>query len=146
MEQIIKNFEELTTTELYEILKVRAEVFVVEQECVYNDIDEKDKAAIHIILQENTGIVAYARVLPVGVKFEKEVSIGRVLTKARGTGLGKRLMETAIATAQEKLNAKSIRIEAQAHATGFYEKVGFVVDSQEFLEDDILHVEMIWRG
>ncbi|WP_426351220.1 GNAT family N-acetyltransferase [Alloiococcus sp. CFN-8] len=142
MEFIIKRFEELTVDELYEILKVRVSVFVVEQECPYQEVDEKDKNAYHVFIKGNEGIKAYLRVLDKGISFE-EVSIGRVLTTERGIGLGDKILEKGIEVAKEKMNADKIRIEAQCYAKGFYERFGFKQVSDEFLEDGIPHIEML---
>lgn len=142
MELIVKRFNELGAEELYEILKLRAAVFVVEQECAYQDVDDKDKYAYHVYLKDESGIQAYLRVLDAGVSFE-EVSIGRVISMKRRGGLGSRLMEAGITVAREKLNASAIRIEAQTYAKSFYEAQGFKQVSEEFLEDGIPHIEMI---
>ncbi|MCH5268979.1 MAG: GNAT family N-acetyltransferase [Lachnospiraceae bacterium] len=144
METTVKRFEELTLDELYEILKLRAEVFVVEQNCVYQDIDDKDKGAWHVFLRDDDGIEAYLRVLDKGVSFA-EASIGRVVTKKREHGFGKMVMEEGIRVAVEKLGADRIKIAAQCYAKGFYEKVGFVTVSEEFMYDGIPHVYMIWE-
>lgn len=142
MDLIVKRFEKLSMEEMYEILKVRAQVFVVEQNCVYQDIDDKDKYAYHVYLKDDTGIQAYLRVIDKGVSFE-EVSIGRVLTIKRGCGLGKRIMLEGIKVAREKMNTDRIRIEAQSYVKALYEKLGFKQVSEEFLEDGIPHVEMV---
>lgn len=142
MNLIIKRFEELSADELYEILKVRVEVFVVEQKCAYQDVDNKDRYAYHVYLKDETGIKAYLRVIDKGVSFE-EVSIGRVLTLERGCGLGARILLEGIKVAKEKMNAHRIKIEAQSYAKAFYEKAGFIQVSGEFLEDGIPHIQMI---
>lgn len=142
MEISVKRFEELTTQELYEILKVRSAVFVVEQSCVYQDLDEKDQHAYHVLLTEGAEIKAYLRVLDPGVAFD-DVSIGRVLTTERGVGLGHRILEEGIRIAKERLNARAIVIEAQSYAVGFYEDHGFVQISDKFLMDGILHTKMV---
>lgn len=142
MELVIKRFEELSLEELYEILKVRAEVFIVEQNCVYQDVDDKDKHSYHVYLKDDTGIKAYLRVIDKGVSFE-DVSIGRVLTVNRGCGLGKRIMLEGIKIAKEKMNAERIIIEAQSYAKEFYEKVGFKKVSDDFMMDGILHIKMV---
>ncbi len=142
MEFIIKRFEELTLYELYEILKVRISVFVVEQECPYQEVDEKDKNAYHVFIKDNEVIKAYLRVLDKGISFD-EVSIGRVLTTERGIGLGDKILEKGIEVAKEKMNADKIRIEAQCYAKGFYERFGYEQVSDEFLEDGIPHIEML---
>ena len=142
MELVVKRFEELSLEELYEILKVRAEVFIVEQNCVYQDVDDKDKHSYHVYLKDDTGIKAYLRVIDKGISFE-DVSIGRVLTVNRGCGLGKRIMLEGIKIAKEKMNAERIIIEAQSYAKEFYEKVGFKKVSDDFMMDGILHIKMV---
>lgn len=141
MEKVIKRFEELTSGELYEILRVRSEVFVVEQNCIYQDLDERDQNAYHIFFHEEGKIKAYLRILEPGVRYE-ETTISRVLTIDRGTGLGKKLLIEGIAFAREVMKADKITIEAQSYAKGFYEKVGFRQTSGEFLEDGIPHIMM----
>lgn len=142
MELVIKRYDELSIDELYEILKVRVNVFVVEQKCPYPEIDEKDKKAYHIYIKDKNEIKAYLRVLDKGISFE-EVSIGRVLTTERGVGLGNKIIEAGIKVARENMNADKIKIEAQTYAKKFYEKFGFSQISDEFLEDGIPHIQMI---
>lgn len=142
MELVIKRFDELTAGELYAILRARATVFVVEQNCAYQDIDDKDQGAYHVFLHDAAGVQAYVRVLDQGVSFA-EVSIGRVLTRNRGAGLGRRILLEGIRVAAEHLHADKIRIGAQVYAKAFYEKVGFRQVSEEYLEDEIPHIEMM---
>ena len=137
-----KYFNELTTTELYEILKSRNEIFVVEQNCIYQDLDDIDYRSLHIFYESSGRIMAYLRA------FEKDsatktIQMGRVLTLTHGTDLGGQLLKEGILQIKEKMNPSSIYIEAQCYATGFYEREGFVISSNEFLEDGIPHVEMI---
>ena len=143
----IKRFEELTTTELYEILRIRAEVFVVEQTCVYQDLDLKDKKAYHLFCEIDGEIVAYLRILDKNVSYP-EISIGRVLTTEmnRGKGLAREMMQRAIAFVKEELNETQIRISAQLYLKRFYESLGFSVTSDIYLEDDIEHIEMVYRA
>lgn len=141
MELIIKTFHQLTVEELFEIYKLRISVFVVEQNCPYQDIDEADKTAIHLYLKDKDGIQAYARVLPAGTVFE-EVSLGRVIAKKRRIGLGTKIVSAAIDTAYARFHATSIKIEAQVYAKGLYEKLGFQQKSEPFLEDGIPHILM----
>ncbi|WP_300668693.1 GNAT family acetyltransferase [Helicobacter sp. UBA3407] len=101
MSLVIKKFKELTLEELYEILKVRVGVFVVEQKCAYQEIDEKDKQSLHLYFRDSKGIQAYLRVLPAGLSY-KEVSIGRVITLKRGCGLGGEILKEGIKVAQER--------------------------------------------
>ena len=139
-----KSFKELTVDELYELLRVRSEVFVVEQDCVYQDLDGDDQKAIHLWLTVANKVVALARVCPAGTHM-KEVSIGRVITTERGKGYGKRIMLYAIEAAKEHFNAKKIDIEAQEYAKGFYESVGFRQSSETFMLDGIPHIKMTLR-
>ena len=134
-------FQELTVDELYELLRVRSEVFVVEQDCVYQDMDGDDQKAIHLWLTVADKVVALARVCPEGTHME-EVSIGRVITTERGKGYGKQIMLHAIDAAVEHFNAKRIDIEAQEYARGFYESVGFRQSSEFFILDGIPHIRM----
>jgi ElaA protein len=142
MDLVVKRFEELSVDELYKILQVRVVVFVIEQKCVYQEIDDKDRYSYHVYLKDDTGIKAYLRVIDKGVSFE-EVSIGRVLTIERGCGLGSRIVFEGIKVAKERMNADKIKIEAQCYAKEFYEKAGFRQVSEEFLDEGIPHIQMI---
>lgn len=146
MNLYIKHFNELTTMELYKILRARAEIFVVEQDCPYQDLDNKDLNAWHVWFEDEDGVAAYCRVLDKGVSYEGEGSIGRVITVKRGTGLGYKVMMEGIRVAEEKFGQTSLRISAQQYAQGFYEKCGFVRVSEPYLEDDIPHVQMLRNG
>lgn len=139
MNFVSKYFHELTTLELYELLKARAEIFVVEQNCVYQDLDDKDYGSLHVFYESDGKVYAYLRAF---VKEEGVVQMGRVLTLEHGTGLGGKLLKEGIDQIKEKYAPKCIFIEAQCYATGFYEREGFKICSQEFLEDGIPHVEM----
>ena len=141
MELIVKHFAELSAEELFEIYKLRVSVFVVEQQCPYQEIDDADKVAYHIWLQDNKGIEAYARVLPKGAT-SPTAAIGRVIAVKRRCGLGSKIVAAAIHTAKEKFAADKITIEAQVYARSLYEKAGFHQTSEEFLEDGIPHIQM----
>jgi ElaA protein len=141
----IKKFEELTSLELYIILKLRAEVFIVEQNCPYQDLDGKDLRSLHLIgMNELNELVAYARLLPQHISYP-EASIGRVVSSPnyRKTGLGKELMKKALEVIYEKFGNSPIRIGAQLYLKDFYESLGFVKISDEYLEDNIPHIEML---
>lgn len=138
-----KSFHELTTDELYELLRVRSEVFVVEQNCVYQDLDGDDQKSIHLWLTIEGKVVSMARVCPAGTHMT-EVSIGRVITTVRGKGYGKQIMLHAIDAAVECFGATHIDIEAQEYARGFYESVGFKQSSNTFMLDGIPHIKMTW--
>ena len=140
----VKRFHELTVDELYELLRVRAEVFVVEQNCVYQDLDGDDQASVHLWLTEGGKVVALCRVCPAGTHME-DVSIGRVITTERGKGFGKRIMLEGIRIARSHFGAERIDIEAQEYAKGFYEQVGFRQSSEPFILDGIPHIRMTWK-
>ena len=139
-----KSFHQLTTDELYELLRVRNEVFVVEQNCVYQDLDGDDQKAIHLWLTQAGKTVALARVCPAGTHMT-EISIGRVISTERGKGYGKEILHHAIDAATEHFGATLIDIEAQEYAKGFYESVGFKQSSDTFMLDGIPHIKMTWR-
>jgi ElaA protein len=140
-----KPFKELTTLELYKILQLRSEVFVVEQNCIYQDIDDKDTMGYHLTCFENEELLAYARVLDPGVSYADYSSIGRVCTKQthRQLGLGKELMQQAILHCQELYPDTKIKISAQSYLLKFYTELGFEAIGDEYLEDDIPHRAMI---
>ncbi|MFN0256222.1 GNAT family N-acetyltransferase [Pedobacter ureilyticus] len=139
-----KSFNELSTIELYTILKLRSEVFIVEQHCNYQDVDGKDLKCHHLMAWDGDNLVAYTRIVPPGVSFT-EASIGRVLSNSRyrGIGAGITLMEKSIEKVYETHGKRSIRIGAQLYLKKFYESFGFVKDSEEYLEDEIPHIEMV---
>ncbi len=141
MNLVAKRFNELNAKELYEILKARAEVFIMEQSILYQDMDNVDYESLHCFFLEDEKVIAYLRA------FNKKdssdvVRIGRVLTINHGRGIGKELMNKSLPVIKEKMNCKKISMDAQTHAIGFYEKFGFKVVSDEFLEEGIMHVVM----
>ncbi|MBZ9607740.1 GNAT family N-acetyltransferase [Clostridium estertheticum] len=142
----IKKFNELSGEEVYEILKLRSEVFVIEQQCIYEECDGKDNKSYHLFAKENGQIIVYLRILEKGVSYN-EISIGRVLTdkKYRGKGLAKQMMLRAIGFIENNLNEKAIRIGAQEYLINFYSSLGFVRVSEVYLEDNIPHIEMLYK-
>jgi ElaA protein len=140
-------FDELSTSLLYEILRLRQEVFVMEQNCVYLDVDGWDDKALHLIGTEIDQVVAYARVFGPGVKYP-EASIGRVLTPLhkRRSGAGRALMTEAIRGLLERWPGAPIRLDAQQYLVGFYGSFGFNVVSGAYIEDGIPHVRMLRNG
>ncbi|WP_299900310.1 GNAT family N-acetyltransferase [uncultured Aquimarina sp.] len=140
----IKRFDGLSTQELYKILRLRAEVFVVEQDCVYQDIDNKDQKALHVIGYKNDDIVAYTRIFDAGDYFD-ESSIGRVVVseKERKYGYGHDLIKHSISAIKEHYKTDKIKISAQCYLKRFYEKHGFIQQGKEYLEDGIPHIAMI---
>jgi ElaA protein len=143
LEWKIKRFDALSSQELYNLLQLRSEVFVVEQNCVYQDIDGKDEKAIHLIGEDNGKIVAYARLFKPNDYFE-QASIGRVVVKEsyRDKKLGHLLMREAIRVIETHFEETKITISAQLYLKKFYESHGFVQNSDMYLEDDIPHIEM----
>ena len=141
MELVVKHFSELSAEELFEIYKLRVSVFVVEQNCPYQEVDDADRVAYHLWLKDEDGIEAYARVLPQGAAFPT-ASIGRVIAVKRRCGLGSKIVEAAIDVAKTKFRAEKLTIEAQVYARSLYEKHGFYQTSEEFLEDGITHIQM----
>lgn len=140
-----KTFNELTPHELYAILQLRSEVFVVEQNCVYQDMDNKDLHSYHLCgWSDDDTLFVYTRLLPAGISYD-EASIGRVVTspKTRGTGAGKELMKKSIQQLHELWGVQPIKIGAQAYLQKFYESLGFVQTSELYLEDGIPHMEML---
>ncbi|SEF98269.1 GNAT family N-acetyltransferase [Lachnospira multipara] len=136
---VAKTFDELTSKEVYEILKARAEIFVVEQNIVYQDMDDIDYDALHVFIKEGDKVIAYFRAFKLEDDF---IKIGRVLTTTHGRGDGARLLKEGLEQVKTKFNTNKIKLDAQTHAIKFYEKFGFKVVSEEFLEEGIMHVKM----
>ena len=145
MDWIIKSFNELSPLELYRILQLRINVFMLEQNCLYPECDDKDLHAKHLYAMHGNKLIAYARLLPPGISYT-EASIGRVIVHSdyRDRQLGYALMEKAIAAIQTDFHNSTIRISAQAHLASFYNKLGFQIESDIYLEDEIPHVEMAY--
>lgn len=143
MKFITKSFQELTTTELYAILQLRSEVFVVEQDCVYQDVDYKDQKALHIFGFKNDKIVAYTRIFKSGDYFDNS-SIGRVVVAAteRKYGYGHEIMKASIEAIKKHFNVDDITISAQKYLKKFYESHQFKQIGTEYLEDGIPHIRM----
>ncbi|UPA29122.1 GNAT family N-acetyltransferase [Terrisporobacter glycolicus] len=142
----IKKFNELNIEEIYKILALRNEIFIVEQECPYLDCDDKDLNSYHLFLRENGEIVSYLRILEKGVSYD-EISIGRVAVKKsyRGKGISRKMMQKAIEFIENNLSENTIKIQAQAYLLDFYSSLGFKAVSEEYLEDNIPHIDMIYK-
>ena len=140
---IIKSFEELNKAELYQIIQLRIAVFIIEQDCPYPDLDDMDQDAQHLWIEDAGEIVCYLRVNPAGSRF-LEPSLGRIVTKKshRNRGLAEMLIKRAIDLVSEK-ESRAIRISAQCYLEKYYEKFGFIKASEEYLEDNIPHIEML---
>lgn len=141
----ITRFEDLSPEKLYRIMRLRAEVFIVEQNCPYQDADGKDQKSFHVMgYDSDRELVTYCRILPENISYP-EVSIGRVVSssKVRGKGAGKQLMERALEEIELLFGNEPVRIGAQLYLKKFYESFGFVVISDEYMEDGIPHIEML---
>lgn len=136
----IKRFSELTLDEFYEILRARISVFVVEQQCPYQELDDKDQIAWHLLLRDNKKLIAYLRIIP--LQDAEAVSIGRVLTLDRGEGYGALAMRAALKFIQKQWLKLPVLMHAQVYAKGFYEQFAFQTYGEVFLEDDIPHIAM----
>lgn len=140
----LKTFDSLTPYELYAILRLRTEVFVVEQTCVFQDMDNKDQLCYHLMGWKDDMLIAYTRLVPPGI-FYKEPSIGRVVTSpaARGNGIGKLLMKKSIEEAFHLFGKTPVKLGAQLYLKKFYESMGFIQTSEIYDEDGINHIEMM---
>lgn len=139
----VKSFDELTVPELYAIIKARVDVFVVEQDCPYPDLDDYDQKAIHLWAEENGVVLANCRIFDKGIKYP-ETSIGRVLTteQARGKNLGRQLIKYAVEIIENRFKTTEVRISAQDYLLRFYSEFGFTDTGKKYLEDNIPHTEM----
>jgi ElaA protein len=146
LEWRLKPFLAMSVQELYELLQLRTEVFVMEQNCVFQDMDGADQQAFHLLGFANGQLLAYARCFPAGIKFS-EASIGRVVTRSlkRGQGLGHQLIDQAIASVCASWGPQAIRIGAQARLADYYAGHGFVDMGLPYMEDGIPHLEMLWQ-
>jgi len=144
MEILTKTFNELSLEELYQILQLRSEVFVVEQDCVYQDIDGKDKNALHILGNKDSNVIAYTRCFDKGFYF-KEAAIGRVVVKEseRKNTCGHLILKASIEAIKERYKTDNIRLSAQQYLTNFYESNGFMQVGEGYLEDGIPHIAMV---
>lgn len=144
MEWIYRNFEKLSGREVYEMLKLRVDVFIVEQDCAYHEVDGHDYKAIHVFCLDEGGIAAYARLLPSNVKYP-EPSVGRVIVRQdkRGSGLAHELMEKCLNYITDEWSPEKIRLQAQSHLASFYGKHGFEAVSKPYDDGGIPHIDMI---
>ena len=146
MKTYTKKFNQLSVDEIYGILKLRSEVFVVEQNCVYQDLDGKDELAIHLFYKNENEIIAYTRIFDKGDYYKENPSIGRVVVRKneRGKDHGKTIMKDAILYIKNNYNNKSIELSAQKYLEKFYKELGFYVKGKEYLEDGIPHQRMFF--
>ena len=146
MKTYIKKFNQLSVDEIYAILKLRSEVFVVEQNCVYQDLDGKDELAVHLFYKNGNEIIAYTRIFEKGLYYKENTSIGRVVVRKneRGKDHGKSIMKEAIIYIKKNYNNKSIELSAQKYLDKFYKELGFYAKGKEYLEDGIPHQRMFF--
>jgi ElaA protein len=142
----IATFNELTNLQLYKILQLRNAIFVVEQDCIYQDADDKDEVSKHICCWHQNELAAYCRILPAGLSYDNSPSIGRVMVNQhfRRTGLGVQLMQKAIKYTIKNYSTTTITISAQLYLLQFYTSLGFIPIGEEYLEDNIPHIEMVY--
>ena len=142
----VKKFEELKCEEIYKILQIRNKIFIVEQKCAYQDCDGKDKKSYHLYLEDKGEVISYSRILLRKVSYN-EVSIGRVLVNKnyRGMGIARKMMIKAINFIEKNLGEKEIKIQAQCYLINFYKSLGFKEISNEYLEDNIPHIDMLYK-
>lgn len=141
MRIVYKTFEELSSSELNDAYRLRQQIFIIEQQCFYEDIDGADPKADHLLFYEGETLAAYLRIFPVGVKYETEASIGRIVVDPnyRGLGIGPDLIMTGI----ENCKGQPVRIEAQAALKSYYNKLGFKEEGEIYIVDDIEHLQMV---
>ena len=143
-----KQFDQLTLSELYDLMVLRQKVFVVEQNCPYLDADGKDRAAWHLTGRDEKGqLIAYARLLPKGVAYKEYPSLGRVVTApgVRGRGVGRQLMEQTLQWMEKLFPNEDVKISAQCYLEKFYKNLGFQITGKQYLEDGIPHFPMILK-
>lgn len=142
----LRTFPQLSNEELYQILRLRSEVFVVEQNCVFLDLDDKDQKCHHLSIYHENELLAYCRIVPAGLSY-KEVAIGRVVSSPahRGKGLGRKVMEEAIEACFNLFGSVPIRLGAQTYALKFYQSLGFREEGDVYDEDGIEHIEMVYQ-
>jgi ElaA protein len=147
MQFILKHFNDLTVHELYDLLQLREEVFQIEQNCIYKDIDDKDKECYHLLSYVADELVAYCRLVPEGISYSGYVSIGRVVSKPkyRKEGFGRMLMAEAIIQMKNLFPDSPVKISAQQYLQKFYESYGFKAIGEWYMEDDIPHIAMILK-
>lgn len=147
MQVKVSTFKELGLEELYQLLQLRSEIFVVEQECIFLDLDDRDQSALHVLGWEGSELAAYARVFGPGDYFD-EASIGRVAVreKFRGRGMGLRIMQESIGAVKQRFGSVDIVLSAQKYLEHFYKDLGFLSEGKEYLEDGIPHIRMVLYG
>ena len=147
MKKFLCSFNDLTNTHLYDLIKLRQDVFIIEQNCIYQDLDGYDQKAFHFLIYDKNDLVAYSRIFPPDIKYKTETSIGRIIVSKieRGGNLGRKLINESINFCLSNYPESTIRIEAQAKLKTYYSKLGFTGDSDIYVVDGIDHLEMIYK-
>ncbi len=145
MKKIFVPFNELNTHQLYDLLQLRQQVFVIEQNCAYDDFDGYDKAATHLLLYNKNKLAAYSRIFEPGIKYENESSIGRIVVEKsyRGSDTGKNLIQDSIDYCHQNYPSSKIRIEAQSALINYYKRYGFTPTGKNYIVDGINHTQMV---
>jgi ElaA protein len=148
LQTMLKYFDDLTLTELYDVLQLRESVFQIEQNCIYKDIDDKDRKCYHLMLYKEAELVAYCRLVPDGISYDGYASIGRVVSNSnyRKEGYGRQLMAKAMEKMMQVFPHLPIKISAQLYLQKFYESFGFTVVGEWYMEDDIPHIAMVKKS
>jgi len=148
LQTMLKYFDDLTLTELYDVLQLREAVFQIEQNCIYKDIDDKDRKCYHLMLYKEAELVAYCRLVPDGISYDGYASIGRVVSNSnyRKEGYGRQLMAKAMEKMMQIFPHLPIKISAQLYLQKFYESFGFTVVGEWYMEDDIPHIAMVKKS
>lgn len=148
LQTMLKYFDDLTLTELYDVLQLREAVFQIEQNCIYKDIDDKDRKCYHLMLYKEAELVAYCRLVPDGISYDGYASIGRVVSNSnyRQEGYGRQLMAKAMEKMMQVFPHLPIKISAQLYLQKFYESFGFTVVGEWYMEDDIPHIAMVKKS
>lgn len=143
MKTTFKTFEELTARELMDVLRLRQNVFIIEQDCFYEDIDGADPKADHLLYYDGNTLAAYLRLFPLGIKYPEEASLGRIVVAPayRGTGIGPTLIKEGL----NRCDGNAVRIEAQAALKTYYNRLGFEEEGEVYSVDDIPHLQMVWN-
>lgn len=147
MEIILKKFKKLTSFEVYQLLKLRQDVFIIEQNCIYPDIDDSDERALHLMFFEGKKLIAYSRIFKPGIKFNSSSSIGRIVvsSNSRGSTIGKLLIDKSIEYCKGLFPNTPITIEAQSALESYYKQFGFKTESSPYLVDGIAHIKMVLK-
>lgn len=146
MQTEFRTFSKLTPNQLYDVLRLRQQVFIIEQQCLYEDADGSDKQALHLLLYDNKELAGCLRIFDPGIKFD-ETALGRIVVakKYRGRDIGKQLIKRGLELAFQQFPASNIRIEAQLDLASYYNKYGFIEEGEVYLVDDISHIQMVFQ-